>query len=93
VAQLRFPYAPVNWLIRDRFDLIGRLGQVRAPLLVMTGGRDGVVPPAMGRAVFAAAHEPKRLWFAPDAGHNGLAEAGALEVSRAFLSEHADLMR
>ncbi|HEY4042266.1 MAG TPA: alpha/beta hydrolase [Rhodopila sp.] len=88
VARLRFPVAPVDWLIRDRFDLIGRIGRVRVPVLVMTGGRDGVVPPAMGRAVFAAANEPKTFWFAEDAGHNELSEAGALDAAHKFVLEH-----
>ena len=39
----------------------------------------------MGRAVFAAANEPKVFWLAPDAGHNVLSEAGAFETARAFV--------
>ena len=61
---------------------------VHVPVLVMTGGRDTIVPPAMGRAVFLAAHEPKAFWLAPDAGHNGLAEAGALDAAWAFVQAH-----
>ena len=87
IAQRQYPFVPVDWLLRDRFDLIGRIAAVRAPVLVMTGAKDEIVPPAMGRAVFAAAHEPKAFWLAPDAGHNDLAEAGALEAARAFISE------
>ena len=89
VAQTRFPLVPVDWLIRDRFDLIGRIGMVHVPVLVMTGGRDTIVAPAMGKAVFAAAHEPKTFWFAPDAGHNDLADAGALDVAHQFVRGHA----
>ncbi len=88
VGQQRFPFVPVGLLLRDRFELIARIGAVRAPVLVMTGGRDAVVPPAMGRAVFAAANEPKSFWLAPDAGHNDLSQAGALEVARDFVGSH-----
>jgi uncharacterized protein len=88
IGQKRFPFVPVSWLLRDRFNLIGRIAAVRAPVLIMTGGRDGVVPPAMGRAVFAAANEPKVFWLAPDAGHDDLAAAGAFDVVRAFVSAH-----
>jgi fermentation-respiration switch protein FrsA (DUF1100 family) len=87
VAQRRFPFAPVDWLILDRFDLIGRIGAVHAPVLVMTGGRDTIVPPAMGRAAFALANEPKRFWFAPDAGHNGMAEAGMFDAIQEFVRD------
>jgi len=85
LAQLRFPFVPVGWLLRDRFDLIGRIGAVRAPVLVMMGGRDTIVPPEMGRAVVGAAGEPKEFWWAPDARHNNLAEAGATEAARTFV--------
>jgi fermentation-respiration switch protein FrsA (DUF1100 family) len=88
IARKRFPFVPVDWLLRDRFDLIGRIAAVRAPLLVMMGGRDEIVPPAMSRAVFAAANEPKVFWLAPDAGHNDLVEAGAFDAAQAFVGEH-----
>jgi uncharacterized protein len=88
IAQQRFPFVPVYWLLLDRFNLIGRIGAVRAPVLVMTGGRDDVVPPAMGEAVFAAANEPKVFWLARGAGHDALAEAGALDAVKAFISAH-----
>jgi fermentation-respiration switch protein FrsA (DUF1100 family) len=88
IGKRQFPFVPVYWLLHDHFDLIGRIGAVRVPVLVMCGGRDNVVPPAMGRAVFAAANEPKVFWLAQDAGHNDLASAGAFDVVKAFISAH-----
>lgn len=88
VGQKQFPFVPVSWLLRDRFDLIGRVAAVHAPVLVMTGGQDNVIPPAMGRAVFAAANDPKVSWLAPDAGHNDLAEAGAIDVAKSFVGRY-----
>jgi uncharacterized protein len=88
LARAYFPFVPTGLLLRDRFDLIGRIGEVHAPILVMTGGRDEIVPPAMGRAVFAAANEPRQFWWAPEAGHNDMAEAGALEAARAFVRQN-----
>jgi fermentation-respiration switch protein FrsA (DUF1100 family) len=85
IAKQRFPWLPVDLLLRDRFDLIGRIGAVHAPVLVMTGARDTIVPPAMGKAVYEAANEPKQFWLAPDAGHNDLAAAGAFDVIQAFV--------
>ena len=78
VARQRFPFAPVDRLIRDRFELLSRIAAVRVPLLVMTGGRDRIVPPAMGHAVFAAANQPKVFWLAQDAGHNDLMAEGGI---------------
>ena len=85
IGQKRFPYAPVSWLLRDRFDLLGRIPAISAPVLVMTGGRDEIVAPAMGHAVFAAAPEPKTFWFAAETGHNDLVSAGALDEVQRFV--------
>jgi fermentation-respiration switch protein FrsA (DUF1100 family) len=88
IAQRRFPFVPVDWLLWDRFDLLGRIRSVHAPVLVMAGAQDTTVPPAMSQAVFAAANEPKVFWLAPNAGHNGLVEAGAFDVVQAFVQAH-----
>lgn len=39
------------------------------PVLIMHGGRDELVPPDTGERLYAAAAEPKFLWYAPDAAH------------------------
>lgn len=88
VAKQKYPFVPVDWLLRDRFELLDRVSAVVAPVLVMTGGRDLVVPPAMGQAVFAATNAPKHFWFAPDAGHNDLVVAGAFDAMQTFMGEY-----
>ena len=87
IARGRFPFAPVDWLIRDRFDTMALVDRVSAPVLVMHGARDAIVPVAMGRAVFAALKGRKALWIAPDAGHNDLIQAGAIGAAAAFLDQ------
>lgn len=86
MGRLRYPYVPVRLLLRDRFDLVSAIGGVEAPVLVLHGERDGIVPVACGRAVLAAACEPKEGWFAPRARHMDLAEFGGLEAVFDFLS-------
>ena len=79
-------FLPVRWLLLDRFDSLRVIGGARAPVLVMHGARDRIVPVAMGRAVFAAAPDPKELWIATDAGHVDLVEAGAMEAAADFVA-------
>jgi fermentation-respiration switch protein FrsA (DUF1100 family) len=86
IGRLRYPFLPVRLLLRDRFDLHSRIGEVTAPVLVLHGERDGIVPVAHGRAVLAAACEPKEGWFAAEAGHMNLAAFGALDAVVDFLS-------
>lgn len=87
VARYHYPFVPVDLLLRDRFELLGRIGAVRAPILVMCGARDTIVPPAMSKRVFTAATSPKRLWVAPDTGHNDLGAAGAMNEVAGFLRD------
>ena len=85
VAQCHYPFVPASRMVLDRFDLVARIGRVRAPILVLHGERDRVVPIRYGRALFDAAPEPKEGWFAPEAGHEDLARHGALDVAVAFI--------
>lgn len=85
MARLRYPFAPVDWLLLDRFDSLSAIGAVRAPVLVLHGARDRIIPVAMGRELFSAAPDPKQLWIADQAGHLDLIEAGATEVAGEFV--------
>jgi fermentation-respiration switch protein FrsA (DUF1100 family) len=85
VAQSHFPYVPASRMVIDRFDSLSRIGRVKAPLLVLHGERDRVVPVRYGRALFDAAPEPKEGWFAPEAGHEDLARYGSLDAVVAFI--------
>jgi len=88
VAQCHFPYVPASRMVIDRFDSLSRIGRVKAPILVLHGERDRVVPVRYGRALLAAAPEPKEGWFAPEAGHEDLARYGSLDVVVAFIDRH-----
>jgi len=48
------PWAPVSWLMRDRFMSLDRAPSVRVPALVFHGTSDEVIPFEMGRRLSAA---------------------------------------
>jgi fermentation-respiration switch protein FrsA (DUF1100 family) len=80
-----------GWLFRTRYDAAGTIGRVRAPVLVLHGDADEVVPYRQGRAVFDAAAEPKVFATIPGGRHNDLLEAGGEAYWRAwtgFLAGH-----
>jgi len=58
------------------FHSIGRIHRINAPLLVIHGEHDTIIPIAMGRRLFDAALPPKQFWTLPNAGHNDLVEQG-----------------
>ncbi len=68
-------------LVIRSYDSRGKIGRLRAPLLVIHGDRDEVIPFEMGRALFAAAPEPKAFWAVAGAGHNDLAETAGPEYA------------
>jgi uncharacterized protein len=70
VGQYHYPFLPVRLLLRDRFAAIGQIQRIQAPLLVMAGGRDRIVPVESSRRVYEAAKSPKAFLLIPDADHN-----------------------
>jgi hypothetical protein len=85
LARRHYPILPAGLLLRDRYDSLSRIAAVRAPVLILQGGRDTLVPPAMGRALADAAVRAE-VWEAPDAGHNEIGAAGGVEAAAAFLA-------
>ena len=81
------PYLPVDLLLRDRFETKAVIAQVRMPLLVMHGERDKLVGFQLGRALFAAASEPKRFEAFPEARHTDLYDYNAIAAVRTFVSD------
>ncbi|MGI9405653.1 MAG: alpha/beta hydrolase [Hyphomicrobiaceae bacterium] len=80
-----YPFFWVRPFIRDRYPVAELVADIKAPLLVMHGSQDRVIPEPMGRAVFAAAAEPKTLRIFPRGNHVDLYERGALNDVVAFV--------
>jgi fermentation-respiration switch protein FrsA (DUF1100 family) len=72
VAAVHVPFVPVEWLVRDRFDSLSRIADVHAPLLIVHGDQDTLIPSTLGRALFAAAREPRHALWVPAGGHSDL---------------------
>lgn len=59
-------------LAGNAFNNLEKVARVKAPLLVIHGTNDTLIPPGMGRAVFAAAAGAKQFAAIDGAGHNDL---------------------
>jgi fermentation-respiration switch protein FrsA (DUF1100 family) len=86
VARSVYFWLPVGLLITDKYDNERNIAAVTAPVLVLHGARDAVIPVDMGKRVFAAANEPKKLEIFPEAAHYDLFDHGAWERTQAFLT-------
>jgi alpha-beta hydrolase superfamily lysophospholipase len=70
VAHHHYPWLPVGWLLRDRYDSVANLSGYRGRVAVVIAEHDSIVPSRLGRALFESLPEPKRLWTIPGADHN-----------------------
>jgi fermentation-respiration switch protein FrsA (DUF1100 family) len=86
LAARAFPFLPVRPFVRDSFHSDERIARVTAPLLIMHGAKDPVIPIALGERLFAAAHEPKQFVRFGEGGHNDLGNFGAVETARQFIT-------
>jgi len=69
-ATMRFGWLPLQPLITQRFDAAQRVAQVGSPLLVVHGANDRMIEPALGRALYERAREPKRFILADSGTHH-----------------------
>lgn len=93
MAQRQYPIYPSGLLVRHPFDNIAAVERLDAPLLVLHGERDGIVPPAMGRQLAdtarAAGNSDARAVFLPQGNHVDLFDHGAAQHVRDFLDDLA----
>jgi fermentation-respiration switch protein FrsA (DUF1100 family) len=87
VGADRYPMVPVHWLLRDRYDSLGKIKDVHMPLLLLHGELDDVVPAKFGKQLFAAANEPKQAEFIADAGHNNVYSLRVQQLILNFLAK------
>ena len=72
VGRRHYPFVPVSLLLRHPFDSVARAPDIEAPLLVLAGERDRIVPSTHSKRLFDAWRGPKRWVLLPGADHNGI---------------------
>jgi uncharacterized protein len=89
VAARAYPFLPVRAFLLDRYETTKYIANLKVPLLILHGARDGVVSVAMGRELARVANEPKRLVIFPEGGHSNLYVDGnnAIEPVRRWIAE------
>lgn len=90
VAAGVYPYLPVRWLMKDQFRSDLRIANVTAPVLILHGDRDAVVPIASGQLLYKLITAPKRFVRVAGAGHEDLGYFGAVATARKFVEEKPD---
>ncbi|MBC6474211.1 MAG: alpha/beta hydrolase [Hormoscilla sp. GM102CHS1] len=79
-VRTRIPIVPF-----DKFDNLGKIKNVRYPVLVIHGTADRTIPFAHGQKLYAAAGEPKRFLQVLGAGHNNLHSLAGEDYDKTML--------
>jgi fermentation-respiration switch protein FrsA (DUF1100 family) len=90
LARRHYPLFP-STLAGSGFDNLAAIARVRVAVLLVAGERDAIVPPAMGRALAAAAGGPFELWVVRGADHDAVWALAPDEYAArfaAFVSRH-----
>lgn len=70
VSHYKWGWLPVGPLITQRFEAWRRVPNIGSPLLVVHGTNDGTIHPELGRKLYEAAQQPKRLVLVDGASHH-----------------------
>ena len=92
IGRFHYPFLPVRLLLRDRYPSLDRIRQIDAPLLVIAGDQDRIVPVEQSRRLYDEAPQPKELLVIAGADHNDLALLAGSEMIGAivrFIDERA----
>jgi hypothetical protein len=79
-----YPWLPARWLLRDRYDNLAKLPRVEAPVLILHGDADRLIPRAHAERL-AAANPNAEIVLLPGRGHNMAADALVQRLQLEFL--------
>ena len=81
---LSYEWLPVEWVMSQKFDSVGKIAQVRVPVLVVHGASDRYVPSRFSKILYEAAHSPKQLLLVEGGTHNNSMRVGSADYRDAL---------
>ena len=87
IVKDKFPYFPIKILLTENIDAMKHIQTIKAPLLVMHGLSDKVIPYLIGQKLFDAASSPKKIILMENEGHEFPHKIGTLAPIQSFLKE------
>jgi pimeloyl-ACP methyl ester carboxylesterase len=88
VGKHHYPFLPVNWMLRHRFDSVALAPTIKAPLLCIVATDDEIIPAVHSKRLYDAWGGEKRWLGLEGAGHNSTDDAANYWSSiRKFLGE------
>ncbi|HEV3204063.1 MAG TPA: alpha/beta hydrolase [Gemmataceae bacterium] len=87
MAQMQYPWLPAKWLVRNKFDNLGKIGQCPRPIFIAHGDHDSLVPYSHGEKLFQAAKEPKQIFTLKGQDHNDFVGPDFFAALQQFLAK------
>lgn len=90
VAKGHYPFMPVSWLLKERYDAVPDAEKALSPALVLAGTQDDIVPEVRARALFDKWKGPKQFALVISAGHNDISDYPRYgEAIKIFLQDNS----
>ncbi len=87
-AKIYYPYLPVSFLLKDRYDSISKIKMIKTPILIMHGKKDNIVPFFMGKELFEKANSPKQSFFTDSDDHMMDFNSELIDKLRSFIEKY-----
>ena len=68
-AKNIYPWLPVKYLLKDKYDSEKKIKNLQIPILIMHGKKDNIVPFKMGKKLYDLANNPKFFYFTENDDH------------------------
>ena len=84
-AKNVYPYFPIRFLLKDKFESDKKIKNINSPILIMHGEADKVVPFWMGKKMYKLANEPKYFYFPEKDNHMMEYDEKMIEILNGYL--------
>ncbi|MFN3282476.1 MAG: alpha/beta hydrolase [Tabrizicola sp.] len=86
IARAAYPWLPVGLLMKDQFRTREHIAAIGAPLLILHGEADSVIPIGHGRRLYDLAAEPRTFRSLGPVGHDALFSPATWEIEADFIA-------
>ena len=84
MGEAEYPWLPVNVLLNQHFDALGKVGKLKLPVLFIHGTWDTRTPYRMSQQLYERAPQPKAIKLIEGGEHENTSSIGLLEYRAAL---------
>ena len=85
-AKNIYPWLPVKYLLKDKYDSEKKIKNIKIPILIMHGKKDNIVPFKMGKKLYDLANNPKFFYFTENDDHMMTFDESLVNTIKNFLT-------